>query len=61
MKIREACASRRDGVDIGGFDDRMARAAEPIGTLLIGDEEQEIGFLCHAPYPATAARREVTR
>ena len=36
-------AARRQGIDIGCLQKRMAIAAEKIGALLVGDEENEAG------------------
>ena len=47
----------RDGIDVGGLQDRMPSAAEPVGPLLIGDQVEKVGLLGHGG-PRVASGRQ---
>ena len=45
--FREVNAFRRQPVDIGGFDHRIARTAHRVIAHLIGVDDQDVGLLAH--------------
>jgi hypothetical protein len=47
VEIGEACSVFSNGVYILGFDYWVAIAAEPIGTVLIGDEKHKVWLFAH--------------
>lgn len=47
MKIRKTCAPGGKRVDIGGSNNRMPIAPQPIRPMLIGDEKDVVWFFAH--------------
>ena len=47
MKVIIASARRSDRINIRGLKYRMAIATKPVGSLLIGNQEKEIGPCAH--------------
>ena len=43
MKIVEAHPARRNRINVWRLDQRMAITADPVSTLLVGNDEQKIG------------------
>jgi len=46
MEVGETTAARSQRVDVRRAQDRVSRAAQVVGPVLIGDEQQEIGPVC---------------
>jgi hypothetical protein len=44
MKVGETATPRCQRIDVGRAQQRMPRTAQVIGTVLVGDEQQEVGL-----------------
>ena len=47
MKIFKPGSLCGDGVDMGGFDNRVSVTTQPVGPMLIGHEKNEIRAFAH--------------
>lgn len=47
---------RRQGVDVWCADDVVAVTTDTAGAQLIGEDEDDVGLTCHAPYPISTIR-----
>ena len=44
MKVGETTAPRRQRIDVGRAQQRMPRTAQVVSSVLVGDEQQEVGL-----------------
>jgi len=47
VEIVEARSARGNGIDVRCLDDGMIVTTQPVGALLIGNNEKKVRLLCH--------------